>query len=153
VQNPSRNSWIFEIANSDKQSAKLIGPEIFPSKLKLVEAAMWATPDQAKWWKFRTSTNKRVDYLLLIKFSLLLTHTVSSQPSTLGPIYAISAGGFRGFQVGDPNVPPYDAQVDLFDGAGRSLTFDVSGPQKHAQVLTQDEINAIVTSIKPTSQR
>jgi hypothetical protein len=152
VHNPSRNSGIFGIATIDTNAAKLIGPEMFPSKYKLVQAAMWATPKQAKWWKFRNVRNERVEYLLLTKFSFL-TRSASSHAFTLGPIYAISAGSFHGFQVGDPNVLPYDTHVDLFDGADRYFAFDIIGPKEHGQVLTQAEINAIVTSIKPDSER
>ena len=67
------------------------------------------------------------------------------------PIYTIANGEFRGYQFGDPDNPPYDTHIDLFDGDSRHLAFDISGLEGHAQVLTQEEINAMVASIQPTS--
>lgn len=153
IHNPSRDSGILEIAISDKHAKRFVGQEVIQSRFKLMQAAMWATPGHAKWWKFRTLENERVEYLLLTKFSLLTTSTTSPHAFTLGPIYAISAGEFRGFQIGDPEVSPYEAHVDLFDGTDRHFAFDVSGPERHAQVLSQAEINAIVASIRPTPDR
>jgi len=86
--------------------------------------------------------------MLLIKSSLL-TGFGSLHSFTLGPIYTISAGGLRGFQIGDPDDPPYEAHLDLFDGADRHFAFDVYGREGHGQVLTQAEINAVVASIHP----
>jgi hypothetical protein len=83
----------------------------------------------------------------------MLTTIVSPRFGTLGPIYPISAGVFRGFQIGNPDVSPYEAHLDLFDGTDRHLAFDISGPEGHGQVLTQAEINAIVASIQQISAR
>jgi hypothetical protein len=152
IHNPSRDSGVLDIMIGDKHVERFIGQKGIQSKFKLTQAAMWTTPEHAKWWKFHTLENERVEYLLLTKFSILANST-SLHAFTLGPIYAISAGGFRGFQIGDPEVPPYEAHVDLFDGSDRHLALDVSGPKRHAQVLSQAEINAIVASIRPASDR
>ena len=149
IHNPGQNPAMLEIVSSDKNTQKLLGKETTVSKFKLMQAAMWTTPEQAKWWRFRTSENKSVEYLLLTKSLALVPASIHS--ATLCPIYAISAGRFRGFQIGDPDVSPYDAHVDLFDGADRYLGLDIRGQEGHGPVLTQTQINAIVASIRPTS--
>jgi hypothetical protein len=68
---------------------------------------------------------------------------------TIRPIYTIASGEFSGFQFGDPNIPPYDTRIDLFDAANRHPAFDISGLEGHGQVVTQEEINAMVASIRP----
>jgi hypothetical protein len=154
IYNTAQNSGILEIAINDKHAnlEKLVGRENIKSKFKLMRAAMWATPEQTKWWKFRSLENERVAYLLLIKFSVL-GESRSSHPSTLEPIFAIASGEVHGFQIGNPGVSPYEAHLDLFDGADRHFAFDVSGPEGHGQVLTQEEINALVGSIRPAADR
>ena len=151
IHNPSRDSGILEIAVTDKRMKRSVGQELFQSKFKLMQAAMLATPDQVKWWRFRNAENEKAHYLLLTKFVLVFI-SGSSSPA-LRPIYSISAGVFRGFQIGDPNVSPYEAHLDLFDGSDRHFVFDVGGPEGHGQVLTQAEINAMVASIQPISTR
>lgn len=152
IHNPSRDSGIPEFATGDKYAKRFVGQEAIHSKFKLMQAAMRATPEQVKWWRFRNLENERVEYLLFTKFSILM-EIESPHVFTLRPIYTISAGGFQGFQIGDPDVPPYDAHLDLFDGTDRHLAFDVSGPTGHGQVLTQAEINAIMASIRPIPDR
>jgi len=92
--------------------------------------------------------NQRVTYLLLTKFTAI-PQLVSLHPLTIPAIYSINSGRVRGFQVGNPDVAPYEAHVDLFDAADRHFALDVIGPDGHGQVLTQAEINAIVASIQP----
>ncbi len=150
IHNPSRDSGILEIEITDKHAQRLVGKQLFQSKFKLMQAAMWTTPEQVKWWKFRSSENEKTQLLLLTKFVVVFT---SHGSPALGPIYPISAGVFRGFQIGDPNIPPYEAHLDLFDRTDRHFAFDVSGPEGHGQVLTQGEINAMVASIQPISAR
>lgn len=150
IHNPSLDSGTLELSIGDKHAERLVGQEVLHSKFRLMQAAVWTTPDQAKWWRFRASENERVEYLLVRKL-FILTGFVSPYAFTLGPIYTISAGRFRGFQIGNPDVSPYEAHLYLFDGADRYLVFDVSGREGHGQVLTQAEINAVVASIQPTS--
>jgi hypothetical protein len=150
IQNPSHYPGILGIAISDKNEERLVGQEASHSKFKLMQAAMWATPEQARWWRFHNFENERVENLLLTKFSIL-TGIASPYAFTLGPIYTILAGGFCGFQIGNPGLPPYEAHLNLFDGADRHFAFDVSGPTGHGQLFTQAEINAVVASIRPIS--
>jgi len=148
----SRGSGILEVMIGGKDTQRLLGEGGNRSKFSLMNAAMWVTPEQAKWWRFRTLANQRAEYLLTVK-SLALSHFFSLHSFTIRPIYTIASGEFRGFQVGNPDVAPYEARVDLFDAADRHFEFDVTGPEGQGQVLTQTEINAIVASIQPTTDR
>ena len=147
----NEDAVIFQPVYSDNDAKKLLGPELLQSKYKLIQAAMSATPDQVKWWRFRSPQNKRAALLLLVKF-VALTEFNSTHSLAVRPIYTIASGEFRGFELGNPDAPPYDTHIDLFDGAERHLAFDIWGSEGHGQVLTQQEINAMVASIKPTSE-
>ena len=144
------NSIVFRSVHSDKDAEELLSPEMLHSQFKLMQAAMLITPKQVKWWRFRSSQNKRAELLLFLKF-VALTEYSPAHALTVRPIYTIASGEFRGFQFGDPDNPPYVTRIDLFDGANRHLAFDISGFEGHGQVLTQQEINAMVASIRPTS--
>jgi hypothetical protein len=111
---------------------------------------MLVTPEQVKWWRFRSSQNEKAALLLLLKF-VSLTESSPLHTLTIRPIYTIVSGEFRGFQFGNPDIPLYDTRIDLFDGADRHLAFDIGGLEGHGQVLTQEEINAMVASIRPAS--
>jgi hypothetical protein len=109
---------------------------------------MSVTPGQIKWWRFRSSQNERAELLLYLKFIALTEFSPAHAINEARPVYTIASGDFRGFQLGDPGVPPYDTRINLFDGADRHLSFDVISPRGYGQVLTQEEINAIVASIR-----
>jgi len=146
------DSVIFGPVQSDDDAKKLLGPELLHSKYKLLQAAMSATPEQVKWWRFRSSQNQRAALLLLLKF-VALTEFTPMHSLAIRPIYTIASGEFRGYEFGDPAKPPYDTHVDLYGGATRHIAFDISGVDGHGQVLTQEEINAMVASIRLTSDR
>lgn len=151
-QNLSQDPGTLELTINEDRAQRLLGKEVLRSKFSLMQAAMQATPEQVKWWRFRTLANERVEYLLFTKYSAI-SLSFSFHSFTIRPIYTIGFGEVHGFQIGSPDVAPYDAHIDLFDAADRHFAFDVSGPEGHGQVLTQAEINAIVGSIQPTSDR
>jgi hypothetical protein len=152
IQNMSRDPGILELTISDTHAQRLLGRELLRSKFSLMQAAMRATPEQVKWWRFHTLANERVVDLLITKFSVI-SQLLSLHSFTVRPIYAIASGEFHGFQVGNPDVAPYEVHVDLFDAADRHFAFDVTGPEDHGKILSQTEINAIVASIQPPSDR
>jgi hypothetical protein len=152
IHDMSGNQGMLGIAMSDKGAEKWVGQGVLQSKFKLMQAAMMTTPEQSKWWKFRTLQNERIEYLLFAKFSLF-TGVASSQAVTLSPIYKISVGGLRGFQIGNPNVSPYEAHIDVFDAADRHFAIDVRGSARHGKVMTQAEINSVLASLRFTTQR
>jgi hypothetical protein len=152
IQSMTQDGDMLELTMRDKTAQKLLGREVLRSKFSLMQAAMWATPEQAKWWRFRTLANERVAGLLTTKF-FAITKLLSLHFTEIRPIYTIAVGELHGFQVGNPDVAPYEAHVDLFDGTDRHFAFDVTGPEGHGHVLNQTEINAIVGSIKPVPDR
>ena len=117
-----------------------------------MQASMFATPKQVEWWRFRSSENERVNCLLTLKFGALLQfHSLHSENA---PIYTIAHGDYHGFQLGSPSIAPYDVHLDLFDSADRYFAFEVTtGPNSSGRLLTQEEINAMVASIRPVSNR
>jgi hypothetical protein len=144
------DSLVLASVHSDNNAEKLFGREMLHSQFKLMQAVMLVTPEQVKWWRFRSSQNERASLLLVLKF-VALTESSPVHALTIRPVYTIASGEFRGFQLGNPDVPPYDARIDLFDGADRHLAFDIWAVDGHGQVLTQEEINAMVASIRPVS--
>lgn len=145
------DSIVLGSVESDKDAEELLSQEMLHSQFKLLQAAMLVTPEQVKWWRFRSRQNKRAELLLFLKF-VALTQYSPMHTVTVRPIYTIASGQFRGFQFGDPDNPPYDTHIDLFDDAGRHLAFNIGGLEGHGQVLTQEEINAMLASISPTSE-
>lgn len=98
--------------------------------------------------------NKRAALLLFLKFVALTEYSpVRALTSHPRPIYTVAFGRFRGFQLGSPDTPPYDAHIDLFDGGDLHLSFDIDGLEGHGQVLTQQDINAMVASVRPKESR
>ena len=128
------DSIAFGSVHSNNDAEKLLSQEMLHSQLKLLQAAMLVTPEQVKWWRFRSSQNRRAEVLLLLKF-VALTEYSPLHSLTIRPIYTISSGEFRGFQFGDPDKPPYDTHIDLFDGAilviiSRLISADSKGTDK-----------------------
>ncbi len=144
------DSIVFSSLHSNNDAEKLLTQEMLHSQFKLLQAAMFVTPEQVKWWRFRSSQNERAELLLFLKF-VALTESSPVHALAIRPIYTIAFGQFRGFQLGNPDIPPYDVHIDLFDGADRHFAFDITGLEGHGQVLTQEEINAMVASIQPAS--
>jgi hypothetical protein len=148
IRNESPEFDFYQSLSSNPEVKKVLGPDMLQSKLKLMQAAMSATPDQAKWWRFRSPQNEKVECLLTVKF---LSLPSAAKYHANGPMYKVASGQFRGFEQGSPDIPPYAAHLDLFDETDRHFTLDLDGPKNHGQVLTQEEVNAIVASIRPTA--
>jgi len=134
----------------NKRAESLFGRELLRSDFKLMQAAMSATPEQVKWWHFRSLQNQRTEALLMLKFGALVACRQPFESSSA--IYAISFGEFRGYQCGNPDAPPYDAHIDVFDDASRHFAMTISGIRGHGQVITQEELNAMVASIRPSPE-
>jgi hypothetical protein len=109
---------------------------------------MSATPNQVKWWRFRSYQNRKNLLLRLTKFFAFNSATLRD-PFSAHPIYTVSFGEYRGFQIGDPSVPPYEASIELFDKSDQSLSLNLIGLEGHEQVITQEELNAFIASIHP----
>ncbi len=152
IRNMADGGDMLELTMRDKTAQGILGEEVIRSKFSLMQAAMLATPEQVKWWRFRALANERVVALLTTKL-FAITKLLSLHFAEIRPVYSIVAGELRGFQIGNPEVAPYEAHVDLFDTADRHFAFDVTGPDGHGRVLTQTEINAFVGSIHTAFDR
>ena len=106
-------------------------------------AEMSATPRDIKWWRTRDQ-NKANGFLLEMK-SFIFSDAKS--------VYAIDSGPMRGFQIGDPAVPPYRVRVDLFDSTDQHFEMVIAGENKGRPSFSQAEVNAIVASLTPVAFR
>jgi hypothetical protein len=109
------------------------------SGYKLMAAEMESTPDQVKWW--RSPDRNEASSLLLEMKSLKLGDRRA--------IYSVNIGQFRGFQEGDPALPPYRVRLDLFDLADYHYEIAMSAQSGSGPAFCQAEVNAIVASLKP----
>ena len=152
IKSPERDAGdlsLRSLVERDKSVQSLLEKESLPSEYQLRKAALSATPQSVTWWRFRFSQNRRAAALLMMKFFVL---TYASHASKFrGPIFEISSREMRGFQFGDPDTPPYEAHLDVFDGSNRHFVIDAEGAEGHGRILTQEEINAVVASIRPTA--
>lgn len=142
------DNWLmFKTLQNDASARDLLGSDLLHSRYRLMEAAVSATPNQVKWWRFRSRQNQRLEFLVMEK-------VVAFNPaSTVGSnqlycLYKIEFGEFHGFQFGNPEVAPYNAQVDVFDAADRHYQFEILGSDGHGPILSQSELNAMVGSIQ-----
>jgi hypothetical protein len=65
------DSIVFSSVHSNNDAEKLLTQEMLHSQFKLLQAAMSVTPEQVKWWRFRSSQNERAELLLFLKFVAL----------------------------------------------------------------------------------
>jgi hypothetical protein len=149
IRNSSHDDdWIVSESVQNSELGKdLLGPDLRHSHYKLMEASMSATPDQVKWWRFRSKENQRSELLVMTKF-FELTQIHSASSAKVCCLYKIEFGEFRGFQFGSPEVAPYNVHVDVFDAADRHFQFEIFGSDGHGPILTQSEVNAMVGSIQ-----
>jgi hypothetical protein len=144
---PSIDSGLAPETNNTREASRL-GRESTHSTFALEQTAMSATPNQVKWWRFRSYQNRKNLLLLYTKF-FAFNHSILRNPFSAHPIYTVSFGEYRGFQIGDPSVPPYEASIELFDKSDQSLSLNLIGLEGHEQVITQEELNAFIASIHP----
>jgi len=107
------------------------------SNYKLVAAEMLTTPDDVKWWK-SYSQNEARTFLLEMK---------SLRIGDLNEIYSIDFGNLKGFQVGNPSLPPYQIRLDLFDVSDRHYQIRIASTDNHGPIISQAQINAIAASV------
>lgn len=107
----------------------------------LLAAELMATPDQVKWWK--TPAENEPDLFLLEQKSMRL--------GDIRDIYIVSPSGLRGFQEGNPAVPPYRVRVDLFDSDDRHYQLRIESEDNHGPALSQAELNAMIASLQVTN--
>jgi len=111
------------------------------SNSRLIAAELSTTPDDVKWWK-RSKQNEARTFLLEMKLLLI---------GNLNEIYSVDFGNLKGFQLGNPSLPPYQVRLDLFDSSDRHYQIRVSPTNDHGPIISQAQINAIAASIHQTA--
>jgi hypothetical protein len=114
--------------------------ETMPPGYDLLAAAMQATPAEVKWWAGRARNTHSM--ILLMNKAMAMGYADSIHPVSGGPV--------RGFQFGDPSVTPYVAAFHLFDARDRHYVMVISGQSQGMPVITQAQINAVLSSIRTT---
>ncbi len=119
----------------------LLGEEAVRSHYDHLRVELQTRPSDASLF---SRSNQRVFLLLNTKFMEI--------PAGTTAIYNVSTSGLRGFQFGDPAMTPTVIKLLLFDEQDRALRITFRGPTVSRQpALTQEQINAIVASIRPTN--
>jgi hypothetical protein len=122
----------------------LLGDQATKSHLDYLQVELNARPEAVSIFNSR-HFNARL-YLLLAMKSLAI-------PEGTTVIYTLKSPSLNGFQFGDPGKSPTKVQLVLFDRADRALTLTIRGATNGTRpALTQEQINAIVASIRPATQ-
>jgi len=108
------------------------------SNYATMAAAMAATPRDAAWWKTPGENRRILEPLILKLFAV----------PDLNAIYNLSGPEMRGFQLESKSLSRRRAQLKLFDSADRQLDIEIVNGIGDKPVLTQQQINAMVASIR-----
>ncbi|HSY36254.1 MAG TPA: hypothetical protein VK814_10930 [Acidobacteriaceae bacterium] len=111
------------------------------SRFQWTQAELNASPSDVSFWH-STSSNARALTMLMLKDAVVQRAKV---------IYTVSAGGVHGFQLGDPQQPISPVFLRLFDTNDRELWM-ILRRAPNGVGFTQEQINAIVASIRPATQ-
>lgn len=127
-------------ASTQQQSlmSNVFGSRTLSSNYELMASEVLSTPAEVKWWATRAQN---------IRNGVLLTNK-SMNMRDAKVIHMISSATVRGFQYGDPNVLPSFVQIDLFDGADNHYKLIISGKGQNRPVISQAQINALVSSFR-----
>jgi len=123
----------------DPRVARALGTESLRPGYALMNAEMYSTPDDVKWWKL-PKQNARAGTLVLQK--------AFNQCHNYGKFYSVSFGRLRGFQEGAPTVAPYKIHLDLFDAGDRHYDITILGDKGKPIPLTQAQLNSMIASIQ-----
>jgi hypothetical protein len=141
-KNPLSNPGSARLIHDAAKSIPDLCPDVRGSLCGLQRVAMEAKTEQVKWWKIPSQNARTLDLLFL---------KLVTEPPGPGALYCINLGGMCGFRRGSPSIGPYLVTLELFDTADRHYTIWISS-NREGPAITQPEINAIVASIRPTSQ-
>jgi hypothetical protein len=115
-----------------------LGSEVLSSEFALTSASLTTRASDAKWWH-TPIYNEKVALLLAVK-----TGITGLLDSPHIPIYTLSVGGIRGFQVGDLKGKQDEVKLILFDQTDRACGIALVNFQN----VTQAEIDALVGSLR-----
>jgi hypothetical protein len=133
------------IANSTPGQAaafrSMYRPTALASRYGWLEAELGSTPADISFWRSRRRTAGALTFMML-KESVIGKAKV---------VYTIAGGGMRGFQIGDPLQPTPAVWLRLFDEKDQPFWILLRRAQNGVG-FTQEQINAIVASIRPAMQ-
>jgi hypothetical protein len=143
VDRPSRNLEFIRAMKGIRAGALRheLGDEVLNSEFALTSAALGTRGNDAKWWR-PPIYNEKVA-LLLVEKSEITGFALRSQQLPI-PIYSLSFGGIRGFQVGDLRGRQNEVKLVLFDKADRECRIALLNFQN----VTQAEINALIATLR-----
>jgi len=122
----------------------LLGDQATKSHFDYLQAELNTRPAAVSFFNSRHS-NARLYLLLSMKSTAI--------PQGTTAIYSLKSPSFEGFQVGDPEKLPTKVELILFDNADHALKWTIRGAQNETSpALTQEQINAMVASIRPATQ-
>ena len=137
------HSWASEFRDDLKLSAEqttlLFGDKVLKSDYGFVETLYEFTPEKMNRWTF--IQGNREGTLLLVK-SLVLPKWAETG------IFRLRSDNYRGFQLGDPNIPQKELLVDLYSNEGSvEFSFRSQTGQK-SSLVSQPEINRIIQTLR-----
>jgi hypothetical protein len=147
IINPIKNAGLGPelIANSTPSQAatlrSMYRPTALASRYGWLEAELNSTPADVSFWRSRASNAGAIAFLM-------------SKKGVIGNakvIYSIAAGGMRGFQIGDPEQPAPPVWLRLFDAKDQEFWI-LLRRAPNGVGFTQEQINAMVASIRPLTQ-
>jgi hypothetical protein len=116
-----------------------LGPDL-AGQYEYRRATLYAQPGQARLFA-PASYNRRVYALLQARSELVWNYQATR------PVYELSAGENRGFQLGDPAKTPLRIDLDLYTSEHHRVSLQLFSHSATAS-LTQAQINAMVASLR-----
>ncbi len=127
----------------EPEVVRLLGQATLRTESALMTAEMYTTTAEVKWWKLPRQ-NARVMTLAGMKEAHLHKY---------GRIYAVDLGRMHGFQEGVADAAPFKIELNLFDPDDHHYEIEISGQEGKPLPLTQTQLNSMIASIQPDSQK
>jgi hypothetical protein len=126
-------------AKKGSRGSDVFGQDILVSNYALVWAELNMTPDKIS---ISMPAKEAIRDLILLKFKGTEIHGAETG------LFTFQVGEMRGFQMGDPARAPI-VLITAFDSGDREYRLFVGVTKVKAAVVTQRDINAILSSIRP----
>jgi hypothetical protein len=127
--------------DKDGTLRQMFGAESVESNYAFEKTLLESTPTAMRPWMSKRDA-VRTSFLLLIK-------GVSSVGGETG-IFKVTAGGWNGFQLGDPAKSPKKVTLELYDAQDRHIEIIFGLPTNPEGHITQADINRVLETLKPS---
>lgn len=111
------------------------------SRYQWLQAELDASPSDVSFWRSRNSNVRALVFMMQKNGDIQKAKVV----------YSVAAGGMHGFQFGDPRQPVSPVWLKLFDANDREI-WVLLHPAPNGTGFTQEQINAMVASMRPIAQ-